>query len=451
MTEELPSSTAVAGTPAPAGPAPAPARPASALRGALGTLRAGGFLDLFVAQVVPLGATFALTLVSAALLGPERRGVLTYLMTGATLSGALAYGSLHVPVVAALRDGDRSTLRHGIRLVGGFSVGLAVTGLALVLVGEAQRTGTAHSDVVTTGWALAGGALVVAQLFANRVLQGLGRNRGYQVTIVVQSLLYLAGAGVVLATSRSPMLVFAAWALSVLVSLGVAATQLARHLRGHPERLSPGGGSPWTWRRFLRSATANNVGSIGQMVMLRADVLVVGLLLGPTAAGIYGIALSLTELALIVPEAFALSVFSSRARMDAARWEGQLHRTVRLNAAVAGLAVVGIAGAAVVLSLGPLSAYEGLVPLVLIVLPGAVVAGYSRIALSALQALGRQSAVATFGVLALVLAAGYVPGTWLGGTTGTAVVSTVAYLATALYLRTSLRSALRPVAGEEDR
>ncbi|MGY1831716.1 lipopolysaccharide biosynthesis protein [Geodermatophilus sp. SYSU D01180] len=450
MSAELPSSTAVADGSSPAGPGPAGTRPVDMVRGALGTLKAGGFLDLFVAQVVPLAATFAITLVSAALLGPERRGVLTYLMTGATLSGALAFGSLHVPVVAALRDGERSTLRHGIRLVAGFCAGLAATGLALVLVGEAQRTGTAHSDVVATGWALMGGALVVTQLFANRVLQGLGRNRGYQVTIVVQCLLYVTGAALVLATTRSPLLVFAAWALSVLVSLVVAVAQLARHLAGHPEQL-PAEGSAWTWRRFLRSATANNVGSIGQMVMLRADVLVVGVVLGPTAAGIYGIALSLTELALVVPEAFALSVFSSRARMDAARWEGQLHRTVRLNAAVAGLGVVGIAGAAVVLSLGPLSAYEGLVPLVLIVLPGAVVAGYSRIALSALQALGRQSAVATFGVLALVLAAGYVPGTWLGGTTGTAVVSTVAYLVTALYLRTSLRSALRPVAGEEDR
>jgi O-antigen/teichoic acid export membrane protein len=307
-----------------------------------------------------------------------------------------------------------------------------------------------HSQVVYTGWALAGGALVVSQLFANRVLQGMGRNRGYQVTIVVQSAVYLGGAGLVLATTRSPLLVFAAWALSVLVGLAVAGLQLARYLAGRPEQV-PAGGSDWTWRRFLRSATANNVGSIGQMVMLRADVLVVGVLLGPTAAGIYGIALSLTELALIVPEAFALSVFSSRARMDVTRWEGQLHRTVRLNTAVSALAVVGIAGAAVVLSLGPLSAYEGLVPLVLIVLPGAVFAGYSRVALSALQALNRQSAVATFGVLALVLAVGYVPGAWLGGTTGTAVVSTVAYLVTALYLRTTLRSALRPGTREENR
>ncbi|WP_216870580.1 lipopolysaccharide biosynthesis protein [Modestobacter excelsi] len=451
MRAELPSSTAVAGDPAASGPAPAQAGLASVLRGALGTLRAGGFLDLLIAQVVPLGATFLLTLVSATLLGPERRGVLTFLMTGALLAGALAYGSLHVPVVEALRGGDRSTLRHGIRLVAGFAVTLAATGVALVLTGRgAERVGSAHSDVLLTGWALMGGSLVVCQLFANRVLQGLGRDRGYQVTIVVQTLLYLVGAGVVLATTRSPLLVYAAWALSVVGGLAIASTQLVRHLRAHAVD-PPTGTGDWTWRRFLRSATANNVGSIGQMVMLRADVLVVGVLLGPTAAGIYGIALSLTELALIIPEAFALSVFSSRARMTDDRWEGQLGRTVRLNAGVGCIAAVGIAGAAVVLSLGPLSAYRGLVPLVLIVLPGAVFAGYSRVALSALQALGRHAAVAAFGVLALVLAAGYVPGAWLGGTTGTAVVSTVAYLVTALYLRTSLRSALRPSSREENR
>jgi O-antigen/teichoic acid export membrane protein len=444
---ELPSPTAVAADPAPADPAPA--HPASPLRGVVATLRAGGFLDLVVAQVVPLGVSFVLTLVSAALLGPERRGVLTFLMTGALLAGALAYGSLHVPVVEALRTGDRSALRHGIRLVAGFATVLAGTGLALVAVGEAGRTAPGHSDVVATGWALVGGALVVSQLFANRVLQGLGHDRGYRVTIVVQSLVYLAGVTAVLAVSRSPELVFAAWGTSVVVGLVVAATLLARTLPRHTGPVAGTGG--WTWRRFLRSATANNVGSIGQMVMLRADVIVVGVLIGPTAAGIYGIALSLTELALVIPEAFALSVFSSRARMDADTWEQHLGRTVRINAAVAGAAVLGIAAAAVVLSVGPLSAYEGLVPLVLVVLPGAVFAGYSRIALSALQALGRHSAVATFGVLALVLAVGYLPGTWLAGTTGTAVVSSVAYLATALYLRTSLRSALRPATREGTR
>ena len=447
MSTELPSATAVAGDGAVTGPPAAPAGPAAGLRGVLGTLRTGGFPDLFIAQVVPLGVTFALTLVSAALLGPERRGVLTFLMTGALLAGALAYGSLHVPVVEALRRGDRSTLRYGVRLVAGFAGALAAVGVGLVVVGRPGDAGTGHSHAVTTGWALMGGALIVCQLFANRVLQGLGRDRGYQVTIVVQSVLYLLGAGAVLATTRSPLLVYAAWGLSVVAGLAVATTQLVRHLRDHVPA-APAGTTPRTWPQFLRSATANNVGSIGQMVMLRADVLVVGVVLGPTAAGVYGIALSLTELALIVPEALALSVFSGRARLPADQWAGQLHRTVRLNAAVGVLAAVCIAGAAVVLTLGPLSDYRGLVPLVLIVLPGALFAGYSRVALSALQALGRHSAVAAFGVLAVVVSVGYLPGAWLGGTAGTAAVSTAAYVVTALYLHTSLRTALR---GGEDR
>ncbi|QXG74793.1 hypothetical protein KUM42_13045 [Modestobacter sp. L9-4] len=447
MSAELPSSTAVAGDGPGAAPAAAPGGPAAVLRGALGTLRTGGFPDLFIAQVVPLGVTFVLTLVSAALLGPERRGVLTFLMTGALLAGALAYGSLHVPVVEDLRRGDRSSLRHGVRLVAGFAGLLATAGVVLVVAGRAASTGDGHPHTVSTGWALLGGALVVCQLFANRVLQGLGRDRAYQVTIVVQSVLYLLAAAAVLATTRSPMLVYGAWALSVVAGLAVASTQLVRHLREHVV-VAPAGTPARTWPAFLRSATANNVGSIGQMVMLRADVLVVGVVLGPTAAGVYGIALSLTELALIVPEALALSVFSGRARLSEDSWAGQLRCTVRLNAAVGCLAAVCIAGAAVVLSLGPLSDYRGLVPLVLVVLPGVLFAGYSRVALSALQALGRHSAVATFGVLAVLLSVGYLPGAWLGGTTGTAAVSTAAYVGTALYLRTSLRSALR---GGEDR
>jgi hypothetical protein len=106
------------------------------------------------------------------------------------------------------------------------------------------------------------------------------------------------------------------------------------------------------------------------------------------------------------------------------------------------VAAVAIAGTAVLLTLGPLSAYDGLVALVLIVLPGAVLAGYSRVALSGLQALGEGSRVWVFGVLALALSAGYVPAALLGGSVGTAVMSSAAYAVTAVYLRRSLASAL---------
>ncbi len=422
------------GVPSPEGmSAGASSRAVRVLRGPLGLIRSGGFVDLLIAQVVPLGVSFALTLVTAAFLGPELRGVLTYLMTGALLCGALAYGSLHVPVVQSLRAGDRSAFGQGVRLVAVLSVSLSLTGLVLTLVG-----GGTTSTVTMTGWALVGGALVVLQLFAGRVLQGLARNRAYQVAVVVQSVLYLAGAGATLLTTRSPLLVFAAWAVSVVAGVGLAGFHLRRHFRDTGPWVWSGG----PWGPFLRSATANNIGSIGQMVMLRADVIVVALLLGPAAAGVYGIALSLTELSLILPEVFALSVFASRARLDERRWVAELHRIFRLNAYLSMTSAVVIALTAVILVLGPLSDYEGLVTLVVIVLPGAVIAGYSRVALSALQALGSSSHVWLFGVMALALAAGYVPATLLGGSVATAVMSSVAYTVTGLYLHRSLRSAL---------
>jgi O-antigen/teichoic acid export membrane protein len=418
-----------AAAPARAGTSPLVGR---VLRGPLAVLRSGGFFDLLIAQIVPLGVSFALTLITAALLGPELRGVLTYLMTGALLCGALAFGSLHVPVVENLRTGDRSAFRHGVRLVGMLSAVLSLTGLALVVLSPSG------SGVTRTGWVLVGGALVVVQLFSGRVLQGLARNREYQTTVVVQSLLYLLGAGATLLTTRSPLAVFAAWSVSVVAGVGLSAFYLRRHFRQ---------AGPWVWSgspwgRFVRSATANNIGSIGQMVMLRADVLVVAVLLGPAAAGVYGLALSLTELALILPEVFALSVFAGRARLDLQRWAVELHRTFRLNLVLSVVAAVAIAGTAVLLTLGPLSAYDGLVALVLIVLPGAILAGYSRVALSGLQALGEGSRVWVFGVLALALSAGYVPAALLGGSVGTAVMSSAAYAVTAVYLRRSLASAL---------
>ena len=124
--------------------------------------------------MAPLAVSFGLTLVSAALLGPELRGVLTFLMTGALLAGALAYGSLHVPVVEALRNQDRSGLRHGLRLMWVLAGTLSVVGLALVVVGGPGRA-EVPSTVATLGWSLIGGGIVVVQLFTGRVLQGLAR------------------------------------------------------------------------------------------------------------------------------------------------------------------------------------------------------------------------------------------------------------------------------------
>lgn len=408
--------------------------PGSALRFAC-SLRSAGYVDLFLAQVAPLGVSFVMALVSATLLGPERRGILTFLMTGSVLCGAIAYGSLHVPVVEGLRSGDGGSLRHGVRLVAAIWVVLTAVGAGLVLVTWPTRGDLAVHAGFESGLALIGGATVVTQLFAGRVLQGLGENRQYVRIVVVQSLVYLLGSGGVLLRTRSPLLMFTAWYVSVVVSLMLAVVSLRAVLRGREREAGRGR----SWRHFARSAMANNLGSIGQMVMLRADVLVVGVVLGAAAAGVYGIALSLTELSLIAPEVFALSVYGNRARMEGGLWIAQVQRTFRMNSAVTILAAAGIALAAVVLAYGPLASYSGLVPLVLIILPGAFFAGYTRIALSALQALDATVPVARFGVFALVLSIGYFPGAMVGGLMGPAVVSSLAYVGTALFLRSALR------------
>jgi O-antigen/teichoic acid export membrane protein len=403
--------------------------------GLFGRLLHSGHLDLLVAQAVPLSVSFLLTLVSAAILGPELRGVLTFLMTVALVGGALAYGSLHVPVVEGLRSDDRGNLRYGLRVAATLWTALSIVGLSLIFIGRSLQSAHGLHIVVQLGAGLVGGGLVVVQLFLSRVLQGLARNREYGWVLAGQSLLYLLVAGGLLVVTRSPWLVFWGWYLSVVASLALA----TYHLRRELHRRGPGGTTVGSWRTFIRSMTANNVGSIGQMIMLRADVLVVALLIGPAATGIYGVAVSLTGLALILPEIFALSVFANRARLDADGWGAYLARVLRLNAVFALLSTAAITAGTLVLTQGPLASYDGLVLLVVIILPGAAFAGYARIALSALQALNQTSQVWRFGVLALGLSVGYVPTAAIGGTVGLAAMSSVAYIATAAFLRKRLR------------
>ncbi|MGY1698676.1 lipopolysaccharide biosynthesis protein [Geodermatophilus sp. SYSU D00766] len=394
----------------------------------LSSLRAS-FGDLIVAQAAPRGATFVLSLATAAVLAPEGRGALTLMTTGALLLGAVAFGSLHVPVVNGLAAGDGSALRHGGATASALGGILLACGIGILIARAGANSVAAGSSVGQAGWACIGGGLLVMQLFVVRVLQGLNDDQGYRRTLVLQVSVYACAVAGLLLVARHPVAYFAAWLASIASSLVIALVLMRRRVKQFaPHRRSS---KPLA---FYKAALANHAGSVGQMLMLRADVLIVGIMLGAGTAGVYGIALTLVETMLVIPEILALSVFARRNASLEWSWWADLIKTLRINALI-GLAVAAlILLSSLLLERSILAAYGDLTFLVCVLLPGGLGAGYARVAVAALQSRNENRRVYRYGMLAAALSLGYFAAGAAGGAVGIACMSTFACLLTGAYL-----------------
>jgi O-antigen/teichoic acid export membrane protein len=121
----------------------------------------------------------------------------------------------------------------------------------------------------------------------------------------------------------------------VLVSAGV----LARCVQRGMLRVSVHGA---TMAGLLRFGVQAHVGTVALFLTYRLDLLVVNYLLGPGAAGVYSIALTLSEILRVLPEAGQMAIYSHRTA------EGQLAavvpvaRTVLLSTTMVSVATAAV-------------------------------------------------------------------------------------------------------------
>lgn len=305
--------------------------------GGIGAVLARGASVFLVIQVLGLGVSFGLQVLLARTMGAESYGVYVYVLSWMALlllvcRAGLGTASLRfVAAFCAQRDWARlrGYLRTSQLVVSGASLAVAAA-TALVAWGLEGRTPAATRETLLVA-SLALPVHAFLQLWSH-MLRGFQRVVASQVpaTLVQPALLALAVAALVVARPgglQAPTAMalnlgsaFVAGLLT-LASLRAAVPAEARRAKAE--------GEPREW---LRVALPLFVVNALLVVQERTDVLVVGSLLGPREAGIYGAAsrvASLLAFGLTAVNAWAAPLISDlHARGDRAG----LQRLARLAA-----------------------------------------------------------------------------------------------------------------------
>lgn len=410
-------------------------RPRWTLRGLLGRKRVMSTLGLAIAvgssQVV-MGMTGVLT---ARWLGPEGKGLVAGANAWAQALGGLGglgvAAAVQVRVARALEKDRGAAVRGalGNSLAYALVAGASLTAVAFVPL---QR---ALEDLGQDSFATVAFALIPLPLsmlaFALALLQlGLGRTARYAASTVAGPATTLIFAlAVHLSVGLRPATLTACYIPGYLVSLAVSAGKLPwREARVHV---------PY-FRADLRLGIRMWIPGALSLANFRLDLLVMATFLGARDVGLYSTAnnVMLPVVALPVAIAHLAAVSTSRADVSAGRTVSvaslQRGATLALAAAAATGAAVAIA-APIVLPRLLGSAYDGVVPLVWLLLVGytgravswVIAAGANGLEL---PAVGMRSEGAGL-VVTLVLLPFLLPTL---GATGAAITSTAAYLTSAV-------------------
>ena len=275
--------------------------------------------DIALLTIVRLAATaagFLTSVVAARVLGPTALGAGAVGLTFGTIAALLANGGLNISSIYFLgrRPDERTATTHR-----SFTLGLCATALAAALVIIAAPLlsptvfGPGHTDLVLATALVAAG--IVSFGLNGSLLLGLDRRIAYLGTQVIEGIgsfflvvLVFAGGG---ATSAGYLL---GAALAALLATAFATVVAHRTVGGRPLAFDA---------RFARESLAlglrGQVGNVLQFLNLRLDMLLVPLFVDLRAAGVYLIAVRMSEVVAQIASAASAYLFPAVSRGASAR------------------------------------------------------------------------------------------------------------------------------------
>ena len=301
-------------------------RPVSAdLRSAA---RGGLFTVLGAATSTAMG--FVLTMLLAHELGAAGAGVVQQAIAAATIALALARLGMDTTAVwllPRLRRQDPASVRGacttivGLSALGGTLVAAAWLGVDAVSGRAVLGDARVDQAFTAVAWALPFGAVMLTALAATR---GFGNVVPFNLVgnIAVPGLRPVV-VGVVCLLGGSAVAAAWGWAVVLAPAAVVAVVVLARRVRDEERRR---GADPGSWRptpglrrQVLGFGLPRTASTMLEQSLAWLDVILVGILLGPAAAGIYGVASRFVAGGQVVMTALRIVVapqFSARLAMQ---------------------------------------------------------------------------------------------------------------------------------------
>jgi O-antigen/teichoic acid export membrane protein len=279
---------------------------------------AGSSLVSFAGSAISAIMGFALTVVLARTLGDAGSGIVLQAIAVVTIVLSVARAGMDsagVWLLPRLAVDDPARVRGAVVFMVASAAGTGVVCAALVaLLTPAIAAGTALpaeavAAITLAGWFIPAGSALLVALAATRGLGGV--------------LPYVAVGGIALPTAR-PVLVFVvalsgasyaavtlAWAFPLPVALLAALLVVRSQVRRRETRARVVGSlrvDPTTRRLLLGYALPRTVSAVFEQSVIWLDVVIVGIVLGPAAAGIYGAASRFVTVGLVVDSALRVVV-----------------------------------------------------------------------------------------------------------------------------------------------
>lgn len=273
----------------------------------------------FIGAAVSGAAGLALSLVLGRTLGPSGSGIVFQMISAFTIAGAVARCGLDTTAVwllPRLRSDATGQVRRAITLMlmGTFATGV-VTALALwaavPLIAPASEE--LRQALTLSAWFLPAFSVMTVALAVSR---GLGRIREYVlIGSIAVPVTRLAAVSVAATMTASAVVAGVAW-LSVLpLAAAIAVVTVGRLARRYPRDPQPG---THLTRRISAYAGPRAISATIEQALLWLDVLIVGVIAGPAAAGVYGVVSRLVQAGTIPSTSMRIVV--------APQFSGMLHR-----------------------------------------------------------------------------------------------------------------------------
>ena len=355
---------------------------------------------VFATRLARFGIGFATSFVLAGILLPEGRGQYALLVLVPGMLNAL--GQLGLPSAMSFFAGRGHSGRALQRLGWGLTAALSLllVGAALLALPWLSVAFLAPVPYELVLVALASVPFQFATAFAGSTLIGRQRLRNYNLIIVAQSSLMLIG--ILVLVWVLDLGVAGAIASYVAVAVGAAvatAIELNRMVGQEPDT-----GPPVKLGQVAAYGIKIYPASVTGYFSYRADILVLGATLGDAAAiGLYTFAVSLAELAFMVPDSVSTVFYPRVAGMERRAADDLAPQVSRFTLLVTAISVIALVPAAYVVTHVVLPAYAGSMPAFLVLIPGIIALSVSKVLAGYIGGLGLPLMVARASVANLVI------------------------------------------------
>lgn len=387
---------------------------------------------VFATRVARFLIGFATSFLLAGLLLPEGRGQYALLVLVPGMLNAL--GQLGLPTAMSFFAGRGMRLdrlqRMGWLLTAVLSLVLVAGAVLLLPWIHATFLRTVPSELVLVS--LASLPFQFATAFAGSTLIGRQRFRNYNLIVVGQSAAMLIGVVVLVGMLNLGVAGAIASYVGVAILAGVATAIELHRVVGDEPADGPSVKLPHLVSYGIRIYPASVTGYFSY----RVDVLVLSALLGDAAAvGLYTFAVSLAELAFMVPDSVSTVFYPRVAGMDRRDADALAPQVSRFTLLVTAIGVLALLPAAYLATHVVLPAYGESIRPFLVLIPGIIGLSVSKVLAGYINGLGLPLMVARASVANLVINVVanliFIP---ILGIVGAALASLVSYISHAAIL-----------------